>query len=249
MQVRNDAIPSTIRAQLLAAGVPAWNHTHDQLLRLFPRELNVGAVGLETKDLAEVLVYLLDRRIVRLSETGGGTFVKKVEPGWHFCQFYRDDRQLLEMIAPYIAEGLKNGEGCFWVMPASTTMQDACDALAHSLHNVNEYLADGRLELGFHADWYLDRSGRMKSFEEIAGALLQKQDQALSKGLRFLRAAGDAGWVSGTEESRHFIDYEMKVNGALASTKVAAVCTFRAAVTADELVDIVTAHQNALHSV
>lgn len=151
------------------------------------------------------------------------------------------------MVAPYIAEGLKDDEGCFWVLPTSTTIEAACDALAYSLDDVDAYLANGRLEFGYHPDWYLDASGRLKSFEEISAALLRKQDQALSKGLRYLRAAGDAGWVSGAEQSKDFIDYEMKVNAALGHTKVAAVCTFRAAVTASELVEIVTAHQNALH--
>ena len=39
----------------------------------------------------------------------------------------------------------------------------------------------------------------------------------------------------------------MKVNAALGATKVAAICTYRADVTADELVAIVTAHQDALY--
>jgi hypothetical protein len=77
--------------------------------------------------------------------------------------------------------------------------------------------------------------------------LLAKQDRALAKGFRFLRAAGDTGWVSGTEQSKEFIDYEMKVNAALGATQVAAVCTYRADVTADEFVAIVTAHQDALY--
>ena len=245
MEQHRDIISNQVRAQLLAAGVPAWKHTHQGLLDLFPSELNVSAVGLEARELAEVLVYLDTRGLLDLSETGTGSSIKQVQPGWHFCQFYRDDFQLLGMVAPFIAEGLKNNEGCFWVLPASTTFDAACDALSKSIHDVDAYLANGRLELGFHPDWYLDGSGRMKSFEEIAGALLAKQDKALSKGLKFLRAAGDTGWVSGTEQSKHFIDYELKVNEALGSTKVAAVCTFRAAVTADELVEIVSAHQNA----
>ena len=247
MEAHTDVVSNRVRAELLAAGVPAWKHTTDGLLGLFPPELNVSAVGLSADDLAEVLVYLAGHGLVPLSATTVGSSLKKVEPGWHFCQFYRDDTQLLHMVAPYIAEGLKNGEGCFWVLPTSTTIDAACDAIALSLPDVDAYRANGRLELDFHSTWYLDRSGRMKSFEEVSAALLLKQDQALSKGLRFLRAAGDAGWVSGTEQSKQFIDYEMKVNPALASTKVAAVCTFRAAVTADELVEIVTAHQNALH--
>ena len=242
----NESISHAVRAQLLAAGVPAWKHTREGLLKLFPRELNVKATGLEAHDLADVLVYLSTRGLVDLSQEGPRS-IKKVEPGWHFCQFYQDNQQLLDMVAPYVAEGLQDDEGCFWVLPASTTMDAACDALARSIPDVNAYLANGRLELGYHPEWYLDASGRMKSFEEIATALLAKQDQALSKGLRYLRAAGDTGWVSGSEQSKHFIDYEMKVNEALGSTKVAAVCTFRAAVTADELVEIVAAHQNAFH--
>lgn len=117
-----------------------------------------------------------------------------------------------------------------------------------SVTDVQGYLANGRLELGFHRDWYLDASARMKSFEEVSTALLVEHEQALSKGLKFLRAAGDAGWVSGAEQSKDFIDYEMKVDAALGSTKIAAVCTFRAAASVDELVDIVAAHQNALHN-
>jgi hypothetical protein len=243
-----DVIPGRVRAQLLAAGVPAWKHTQEGLLGLFPRAFNVGAMGLDAHDLAEVLLHLVTRRIVAISETGTLTSIKQVQPGWHFCQFYRDDEQLLDMVAPYIADGLRNGEGCFWVLPSSTTSDAACDVLRRLVDDVPAYLANGRLELGFHRDWYLDDSARMKSFEEISTALLVKQEQALSKGLKFLRAAGDAGWVSGAEQSKDFIDYEMKVNQALGSTKIAAVCTFRAGASVDELVDIVAAHQNALHT-
>jgi hypothetical protein len=246
MHRSTDFVPKRLQAQLLAAGVPAWKHTEEGLLSLFPREMNVGANSLEADDLADVVIYFAARGLLGLDEADAGSSIKKVEPGWHFCQFYRDDAQLLGMIAPYIAEGLENGEGCFWVLPTSTTFEGACDALAQSVSDVDAYLASGRLELGLHPDWYLDESGRLKSFEEISGALLEKQDRALSNGLRFLRAAGDTGWVSGTEQSKHFIDYEMKVNAALGQTKVAAVCTFRAGVTADELVEIVASHQNAL---
>jgi hypothetical protein len=121
-------------------------------------------------------------------------------------------------------------------------------ALARCIEGLDDYVASGQLELLAHPSWYLDPHGQLKSFEQIAGALLDRQDRALAKGYKFLRAAGDAGWVSGTEESKAFIEYEMKVNAALGATKVAAACTYRADVTADEFVAIVTAHQDALAS-
>ncbi len=52
--------------------------------------------------------------------------------------------------------------------------------------------------------------------------------------------------MSGTEQSKDFIEYEMKVSAAIGATKIAAICTYRAAVTADEFVAIVSAHQDAL---
>lgn len=240
-------IPERLRAQLLALGIPSADHTSDALTRVFPGEFNIPATGLSAEDLARVLIYLSEKNIISIPGSAGPTSLKKVAPGWHFCQFYKDFEQLLDMVAPYVAEGLKNNEGCFWVMPQAVTPEAARHALSHHIDDVDEYVACGQLEMMTHPHWYLCESGRMKSFEEIATALLAKQDRALAKGYKFLRAAGDAGWVSGTEESKSFIDYEMKVNEALGATKVAAVCTYRAAVTADEFVSIITAHQDALY--
>lgn len=242
------SIPQKVRAHLLALGIPAAKHVPSKLASLFPREFNIAATGLDAEELARVLVYLVGKKIISLSGTAAVTSVKAVHPGWHFCQFYRDHTQLLDMVAPYIAAGLRNGEGCLWVVPRVVTTQAACDALARSVSDVPAYLARGQLEILPHDAWYLDARGRLKSFEEIAGALLGRQDRALASGYKFLRAAGDTGWVSGTEQSRGFIDYEMKVNAAIGATKVAAVCTYRADVTSDELVAIVTAHQDALYT-
>ncbi|HEY2747286.1 MAG TPA: MEDS domain-containing protein [Polyangia bacterium] len=246
MERNSDFIPERVRAQLLALGIPAAKHTAPALGGLFPREFNIGATGLDTEDVAKVLVDLAGRGIITVADAGARTSIKQVKPGWHFCQFYRNFDQLLDLTAPYIAEGLKNGEGCLWVLPEAVTHKAACDAIAESVEDIDGYLASGQLEMLPHPLWYLDPAGRLKTFEQISGALLAKQDQALARGFKFLRAAGDTGWVSGTEESKAFIEYEMKVNAALGATQVAAVRTYRADVTADEFVAIVTAHQDAL---
>lgn len=235
-----------MRAQLLALGIPAAKHDPQLLAGMFPREFNIDAAGLDAEELAGVLVHFARQGLISVS--GTSTALKHVQPGWHFCQFYRDNHQLLKLVAPYIAEGLKDNEGCLWVMPESVSAEAARNALALHVKDVDGYLASGQLEMFHHPTWYLDARGQLKSFEQIAEALLEKQDRALAKGFKFLRAAGDAGWVSGTQESKDFIDYEMKVNAALKSTKVAAICTYRADVTADEFVAIVAAHQDALTS-
>ena len=247
MQSTEHILPDRLRAHLLALGIPPARQVPDVLAGLFPSEFNIGATGLDAEDLAKVLLYFVDRKIFSVDGEAGRTGVRKVQPGWHFCRFYRDFDHLLEIIAPYVAEGLRNGEACLWVMPEAVTMQAARAAIAKHVDDVDAYVASGQLEMLSHRHWYLDAAGRLKSFEEISAALLERQDRALARGFKFLRAAGDTGWVSGTEESKCFLDYEMKINAAIGATQVAAVCTYRADVTADELVGIVTAHQDALY--
>lgn len=239
------SIPERLQARLLALGIPATKHNRKDLAGFFPTEFNISATTLDAADMGRVLLHLAESNIISVSPTGIPTSLKTVQPGWHFCQFYRDTGQLVQMIAPYMAEGLKNGEGCLWVMPETVTRKAAHDAVAQHVDGVDGYIASGQLEILYYRNWYLDPFGRLKSFEEIATALLARQDQALARGYKFLRAAGDTGWVSGTEQSKAFIDYEEKVNAALGRTKVAAVCTYRADVTADEFVAIVNAHQDA----
>src|SRR5262249_15883461 len=159
---------------------------------------NIGSAGLDTEELAKVLIHFARQGIINVPQSRAGTQLRNVEPGWHFCRFYRDFDQLLKLVAPYVVEGLRNGEGSFSVLPASVTSQAACDVLAKSLGDVGSYLASGQLELSSHPTWYLNEDGQLKSFEEITEALVRKQNQALARGFKFLRAAGDAGWVSGT---------------------------------------------------
>jgi hypothetical protein len=243
---QDQPIPARLRAQLMALGIPAAKHHGHDLAEFFPREFNIGATQMSSEEIAKVLVHFVERKLISIPGTAMPTSVREVVPGWHFCQFYRDNKQLLELVAPYVAAGLRNNEACFWVMPKAVTPEAARLALSEHVQDVDGYLASGQLEMMSHPDWYLDASGQLKTFEQIAEGLLAKQDAALARGFKFLRAAGDTGWVSGTEESKEFIDYEMKINAAIGATKVAAVCTYRADVTADEFIAIVTAHQDAL---
>jgi hypothetical protein len=241
-------VSEAVRARLVGMGIPAVDHTSELLARFFPPGFNVTAAGLDAEQLAQALIYLADRGIVTVSWAGSGSVLKKVEPGWHFCQFYRSFDELLTLISPYVAEGLHNHEACLWVVPDVITADQACAALSELVPDVAARVAAGQLEILPYSTWYLDASGNLKSFEEISAALVGRQDQAIARGFRFLRAAGDTGWVSGTEQSRHFVDYERKIAAALGATQVAAVCTYRAGVTADELVAIVAAHQSSLRT-
>lgn len=246
MAAEDDYIAAPVRAKLSAIGIPRARQVRAELVGLFPKDLNVGATRLSADDIARVLVHLVEKNVFSIPGDAQSIRLKQVGPGWHFCHFYRDADHLLDIIAPYFVRGLGNGEACLWVLPDSVTRKTACQALAKSVNDVDGFFRSGQLEMLSHTEWYLDTHRKLKTFEEVAAALLAKQDRALSRGFKFLRAAGDTGWVSGSEESKNFIDYEMKINEGLKATNIAAVCTYRADASADELIAIVKAHQDAL---
>ena len=141
------SIPERVRAQLLALGIPASEHDVDTLAGLFPQEFNVGATTLDAEDMARVLLYLVEKKIISAPSAASPASIRKVEPGWHSCQFYRDFDQLLDMVAPYVAEGLENGEACLWVMPAAVTREAACAALARDFTLISDMRASAAYRL------------------------------------------------------------------------------------------------------
>src|SRR5690349_24045669 len=65
--------------------------------------------------------------------------------------------------------------------------------------------------------------------------------------MRFSKLVYDLGELATTLEFSLFTTHPTTHRAAIGRTKIAAVCTFQADLTADELVEIVTAHQDALH--
>src|SRR3569833_470931 len=112
MPGRTGLIPARLQAQLLALGIPAAKHTPDGLAGMFPQEFNIGAAGLDTEELGQALIHFAKHEIIAIPGVRAGSAIRKVQPGWHFCRFYRDSNLLLNLVAPYMAEGLRSGEGC-----------------------------------------------------------------------------------------------------------------------------------------
>jgi hypothetical protein len=73
---RNEpSIPERVRAQLLALGIPAAKHHAQALASFFPDEFNIGATALTTEEMANVLIYFAEKKLVSISGSGGLTAV------------------------------------------------------------------------------------------------------------------------------------------------------------------------------
>ena len=74
--------------------------------------------------------------------------------GTHFCQFYQDEQDLIDILVPYFKAGLENNEFCMWVTSEPLGAEEAKAALARVVENLEGYIAKGQIEFLDYRDWY-----------------------------------------------------------------------------------------------
>ncbi|HXY87497.1 MAG TPA: MEDS domain-containing protein [Candidatus Acidoferrales bacterium] len=55
----------------------------------------------------------------------GLDFVGDIPWGTHFCQFYETKHDLIDILVPYFAEGLRSNEACMWVTSDPLGVEEA----------------------------------------------------------------------------------------------------------------------------
>jgi len=88
--------------------------------------------------------------------------IGEVRWGAHFCCFYETKQDLLETLVPYFKTGLESNEFCVWVVSQALSVEEAKQALARAVPDLERHLAEGTLEIHSHHEWYL-RDGRWDS--------------------------------------------------------------------------------------
>ena len=63
----------------------------------------------------------------------GIEFVGGVPWGTRFCQFYQTKQDLIDILVPYFAEGLRNNEFCVWVAFEPLRVDEAQEAMQRHL--------------------------------------------------------------------------------------------------------------------
>jgi MEDS: MEthanogen/methylotroph, DcmR Sensory domain len=130
--------------------------------------------------------------------------------GSHTCLFYESDDVLLEILTPYIAEGLLGGERCFCAQKPAILKR-----LAHNLTflgiDAKKEADRGKLELHTQDEVYFPE----KQFEPriLMDTLIRFIHQTRKEGYTAFRSAGDLSWaVDGCNETGKVLDYEKMVD-------------------------------------
>lgn len=179
-----------------------------------------------------------------LRDSGIG-LIGKVDWGTHFCQFYENKDDLLQILVPYFIAGLKNNELCTWVTSEPLDEQEALTAMRAAMPGFDRYLDKGQIEITPYTKWY-GKDGNFET-EKVLRLWAERVREAELKGYEGLRVTGNTYWVD-KESWRPFTEYENRIEEAILSQKMIAACTYplHKCGAAAELADIVSNHQFTL---
>jgi len=174
----------------------------------------------------------------------GIAVVGNVPWGTHLCQFYETVDDLVDVLVPYFAEGLRNNEFCMWVTSEPLSEKEAMEAMRKEVPNFDRYVKKGQIEIVPYTEWYL--KGGAFNLQRVLDAWIDKLNQALSKGYDGLRVTGNTAWLE-KKDWNSFADYEKEINDVIGNFRMMAICTYSLdRCGASEVIDVVSNHQFAL---
>jgi PAS domain S-box-containing protein len=176
----------------------------------------------------------------------GISIVGDVPWGTHFCNFYESKEDLLDTLLPYFKAGLESNEFCVWIISNSDlmTVEEAREALAQAVPNLDRHLAHENIEILIGPDWYLDEN--VFKLERVMNAWNKKLDQALARGYDGMRVSGDTLWLR-ENDWRDFCAYEKQLNNSITDQRMIVLCTYPVTKSgATEILDVVQTHQFAI---
>jgi PAS domain S-box-containing protein len=164
--------------------------------------------------------------------------------GTHFCHFFETKKDLLDTLLPYFRVGLEGNELCVWIVAEPLSAEEARHALRSEVPELDRYIADRRIEVHAHHEWYLSRDAL--DLGRATRAWDAKLDEALERGFSGLRVNGSAAWL-GQDQWHAFSDYEAGFNASIGDKRMVVLCSYPLAGSGAGLIlDVARTHQFAM---
>ena len=164
--------------------------------------------------------------------------------GTHFCQFYEDEQDLIEILVPYIKAGLENNEFCMWVASEPLPSAQAKAALAARVDNLEKYIANGQLEVLEYSEWYTLGAGFQS--DRVLQGWVDRLEAAARRGFDGLRLIGNTSWLE-KPDWHGFSEYEATVDAIFGQHRMVGICTYMLSkCSALQIMDVISNHSSAL---
>ena len=164
--------------------------------------------------------------------------------GTHFCQFYETKGDLIDILVPYFAAGLRNNEFCIWVTSPPLDMEEAYTALREAAPDLEQYVKKGQIEILPYTDWYL--LGGEFNADRVLNLWVEREKRALEQGFEGLRASGNTFWLE-RKLWRSFVEYEAKINEVIGEHRMIVLCAYSLQkCTSSDVIEVIRNHQSTL---
>jgi hypothetical protein len=144
--------------------------------------------------------------------------------GDHICVFYRTESALLEILTPYVAEGLRKGERCFCVQ-SNEVMRRLAQDLQFIGVNVEREVARGALLFYTENEIYFEQ-GQFDG-EAMIRRLTWAIEESAKAGFTGFRSAGELTWASAENHCKQVIGYEQMVEECYPTKPAVGLCQYR----------------------
>jgi PAS domain S-box-containing protein len=160
--------------------------------------------------------------------------------GTHFCQFYHTGEELIDILVPYLKQGLEDNEYCIWITSAPLLKGKVEESLRKAIPDFDSYGAGGQVEI------LPSLSHSRGGGHGALSGWVEKLDEALARGYKGLRVAWNVLRVE-RKEWRNLTACEEEINTGIGACRMIALCAYSIErCTADEVIDVVNTHQFAL---
>jgi len=177
-------------------------------------------------------------------ETGIDAVGDMVSWGGHFCLFYETKNDLIDALVSYCKLGLERKEYCLWVVAEPLTIEGAKEALQEAVPDLDQYLAESRIEIITSGDLFLQ--GGTFDRKRVAATVNEKLASISAKGYPGMRVTGDTSWLT-NKEWAHFCELEHDINEAIGDQRLSVLCTYPLSACGPlEILDTVRTHEFAI---
>jgi hypothetical protein len=148
----------------------------------------------------------------------------RLGPGDHICAIYRNDEELAGIVAPYLAEGLRRGERC-WFLPSPDGSPKLHAELTALGVDVTSQQRRGALVIADSATAYAAR-GNFEP-EETMAVFSSAIEEALNDGFTGFRAAAEMSWVLDVPDGpERIVTYEALLKSLFSNGRATGLCLY-----------------------
>lgn len=178
-----------------------------------------------------------------LRSSGIGT-VGDIPWGTHFCHFYKNKGDLLDVLVPYFKTGLEQNEFCIWGVFDPLDGQEARNALDSALPGASERIAAGDIEIVPQSQWHLGHGAA--DLQQLVRDWEEKLNRAVARGYAGMRVNVNAAWLA--ERDKRSLDaYEDEFSALIANRRVIMLCAYPPAINRTaEILDAGYTHRFAI---